>query len=177
MNDIDSLLRSFIYASKGFGWMLFNERNFRIHLTCFSYMLYFLFRYDFFVLSKVEYAVLILTAAIVIGGEMINSGIEKADDSVTRETIHTIKISKDVAAGAVLVFSVAAVFIGVVLLWQPEAFKQLFNHFIKNPISIVTLLISFVVSFFFIFKVNNKFIRKVKRKYLAKKKLKNEGNK
>lgn len=169
MNDIDSLLRSFIYAFKGFGWMLFNERNFRIHLTCFFYMAYFLFRYDFFVLTRIEYAILILTAALVIGGEMINSGIEKADDSVTRETIHTIKISKDVAAGAVLVFSVAAVFIGLVLLWQPEAFRLLFNHYVEKPIYLVLLLLSFVVAFLFIFKVNNKFIRKMKKKYMSKK--------
>lgn len=169
MNDIDSLLRSFIYAFKGCGWMLFNERNFRIHLTCFFYMAYFLFRYDFFVLTRVEYAILILAAALVIGGEMINSGIEKADDSVTRETIHTIKISKDVAAGAVLVFAISAVFIGVVLLWQPEAFRQLFNHYAENPGYLVFLLLSFVGAFLFIFRVNNKFIRKVKKKYLQKK--------
>ena len=169
MNDIDSLARSFIYAFKGFGWMLFNERNFRIHLTCFAYMAYFLFRYDFFVLTRVEYAILILAAAIVIGGEMINSGIEKADDSVTRETIHTIKISKDVAAGAVLVFAIASVFVGLVLLWQPEAFNQLLNHYIENPVYIISILVSFVVSFFFIFKVNNKFIRKMKKKYFQKK--------
>ena len=90
--------------------MVFNERNFRIHLVCLGYMMFFLFRYDFFVLSKVEYAVLVVCAALVIGGEMINSGIEKADDSVSRETVHTIKISKDVAAGAVLVFAVAKMF-------------------------------------------------------------------
>ncbi len=169
MNDIDSLMRSFIYAFKGFGWMLFNERNFRIHLTCFAYMAYFLFRYDFFVLTRVEYAILILAAAIVIGGEMINSGIEKADDSVTRETIHTIKISKDVAAGAVLVFAIASVFVGLVLLWQPEAFRLLLNHYAENPMCLVILLLSFVVSFLFIFKVNNKFIRKIKKKYFQKK--------
>ncbi len=165
MKDIDSLVRSFIYASKGFGWMLFNERNFRIHLTCIFYMAYFLLRYDFFVLTKLEYAVLILIAALVVGGEMINSGIEKADDSVTRENKYTIKISKDVAAGAVLIFAIAAVVIGVLLLWQPEAFKALFNHYIQNPVHIVALLISFVLAFLFIFKVNNKFVRKLKSKF------------
>ncbi len=169
MNDIDSLARSFIYAFKGFGWMIFNERNFRIHLTCFSYMAYFLFRYNFFVLTRVEYALLILAAALVIGGEMINSGIEKADDSVTRETIHTIKISKDVAAGAVLVFAIASVFIGIVLLWQPEAFRLLFEHYANNPIYLVSLGLSFVVSLLFIFKLNNKFIRKLKKKIIQKK--------
>ncbi len=170
MKDIDSLVRSFIYAFKGFGWMLFNERNFRIHLTCIFYMAYFLLRYDFFVLTKLEYAVLILIASLVVGGEMINSGIEKADDSVTRENKHTIKISKDVAAGAVLVFSIAAVAIGILLLWQPEAFRQLFTHYIENPQYILTLLLSFVVAFLFIFKVNNKFIRKIKKKITKDKK-------
>ncbi len=169
MHDIDSLLRSFIYAFKGIGWMIFNERNFRIHLTCFAYMIYFLFRYDFFVLSKTECAILFLSAALVIGGEMINSGIEKADDSVTRETIHTIKISKDVAAGAVFVFSCAAVFVGVLFLWQPAAFEQLFLHFINNPVRIVGLLMSFVISLLFIFKLNNKYIRKVNRKLKQRK--------
>ncbi len=169
MNEIDSLLRSFIYAFKGFGWMVFNERNFRIHLTCCGYMIYFLFRYDFFVLSKVEYAILFLAAALVIGGEMINSGIEKADDSVTRENIHTIKISKDVAAGAVLVFAVAAVFIGVLLLGQPEAFRQLFNYYMQHIDSFVLLLISLIFSTLFIFKCNNKYIRKIKNKIERKK--------
>ena len=169
MNDIDSLARSFIYAFKGFGWMIFNERNFRIHLTCFAYMAYFLFSYNFFVLTRTEYAVLILAAALVMGGEMINSGREKADDSVTRETIHTIKISKDVAAGAVLVFAVASVFIGIVLLWQPEAFRLLFEHYVNNPAYLACLLLSFVVSILFIFKLNNKFIRKLKKKIVKKK--------
>lgn len=170
MKDIDSLLRSFIYAIKGFLWMVFNERNFRIHITCLCYMAFFLFRYDFFVLSKVEYAVLILAAALVIGGEMINSGIEKADDSVTRETIHTIKISKDVAAGAVLVFAVAAVFVGIVLLWQPQAFVSLFEYYTAEPVRIVLLCASFVVSLLFIFRVNNKFIRRLKKKLIKDKK-------
>ena len=169
MNEIDNLARSFKYAFKGFGWMIFNERNFRIHLTCFSYMAYFLFRYDFFVLERVEYAVLILAAALVIGGEMINSGIEKADDSVSRETIHTIKISKDTAAGAVLVFACAAVFVGIVLLWQPEAFRLLFNHFIEQPICLVSLVLSLVASMLFIFRLNNKFLRKMKKKIQKRK--------
>ena len=103
------------------------------------------------------------------GITMINTGIEKADDSVSREKKYTIKVSKDVAAGAVLVFAGAAVFIGVVLLWQPEAFEMLFEHYVSNPVKIIGLLISFVVAFLFIFKLNNKFIRKMKKKIQQKK--------
>jgi diacylglycerol kinase (ATP) len=151
MKDIDSLLRSFWYAIKGFLWMVFNERNFRIHLVCLGYMMFFLFRYDFFVLSKVEYAVLVVCAALVIGGEMINSGIEKADDSVSRETVHTIKISKDVAAGAVLVFAIFSVLCGIAIMYQPKAFELLFNYFLDNPLSIVLFAVSVVIFTIFIF--------------------------
>ncbi len=169
MQDIDSLIRSFIYAFKGFCWMVFHERNFRIHLTCMGYMAYFLMRYDFFVLTKVECAILVLACAIVLGGEMINSGIEKADDSVSRENRYTIKVSKDVAAGAVLVFAISSVIVGVIILWQPEALRKLFEHYVSEPQYIVYLVASLVVALAFIFKLNSNFIRKLKKKYIAKK--------
>ncbi len=152
MKDIDSLIRSFLYASKGFLWMLTHERNFRIHITCLVYMAYFLIRYDYFVLTKIECAILVLVSALVIGGEMINTGIEKADDAVTREKKYAIKVSKDVAAGAVLVFAISAVIIGVILLWQPEAFKALCIHYTTEPIYLALLVASFVPALLFIFK-------------------------
>ena len=152
MKDIDSLLRSFIYASKGFAWMVGHERNFRIHITCLGYMLYFLCRYDFFALTKVEVAILVLVSALVIGGEMINTGVEKADDAFSREKKYEIKVSKDVSAGAVLVFAIAAVVIGVLLLWQPAAFEALFNYYKENIGKLVLLVLSLIVSLIFIFK-------------------------
>lgn len=152
MKDIDSLFRSFVYAAKGFAWMVGHERNFRIHLVCLGYMAYFLCRFDFFVLSKIEAAILVVISALVIGGEMINTGIEKADDAFTREKKYEIKVSKDVAAGAVLVFAIASVIIGVLLLWQPAAFEALFNHYKENIGSFILLILSLVVSLVLIFK-------------------------
>ena len=93
MKEIDSLFRSFIYAIKGFAWMVGHERNFRIHLVCLGYMTYFLCRFDFFVLSKIEASILVIISALVIGAEMINTGIEKADDACTREKKYEIKVS------------------------------------------------------------------------------------
>lgn len=169
MQEIDSLFRSFIYAIKGFCWMVFHERNFRIHLVCIGYMMYFLFRYDFFVVSKIEAVILVIMSSLVLGAEMINTGIEKADDSVSREKRYTIKVSKDVAAGAVLVFAITSVVVGIIILWQPEAFKALFNHYVNNPQYIANLLLSFAVSVLFIFKLNSNFIRKIKKKIVTKK--------
>ncbi len=156
MKDVESLLKSFLYAFKGFGWMVTHERNFRIHLTCLSYMFYYLLRYDFFTVSRTEFAILLLASGLVIGGEMLNTGIEKADDSVSEERKHTIEVSKDVSAGAVLVFTIFAVLCGVAILWQPEAFEMLFNHYAENPLNILWFALSVVAFTLFIFKFDFK---------------------
>ena len=152
MKDVSSLFKSFLYAFKGFGWMITHERNFRVHLTCLTYMFYYLLRYDFFTVSRTEFAILLLASGLVIGGEMLNTGIEKADDSVSKERKHTIEVSKDVSAGAVLVFTIFAVLCGVSILWQPEAFELLFNHYAENPIYIVGFVLSVIAFTLFIFK-------------------------
>ena len=163
MNDVKSLVKSFVYAMKGVKWALCNERNFRIHITCMCYMFYFLLRYDFFVVSKTEICVLLLSCALVLGGELINTGIEKADDTVSKERKRTIAISKDAAAGAVLVFAVFSVIIGVVIMFQPEAFKLLFEHYVTQPIYLLFLLLSLIVALLFIFKFRS-FVKFVKGK-------------
>ncbi len=163
MNDVKSLMKSFVYAMKGVKWALCNERNFRIHITCMCYMFYFLLRYDFFVVSKTEICVLLLSCALVLGGELINTGIEKADDTVSKERKRTIAISKDAAAGAVLVFAVFSVIIGVVIMFQPEAFRLLFNHYVTEPIYLLFLLLSLIVALLFIFKFRS-FVKFVKGK-------------
>lgn len=156
MKDVESLFKSFVYAFKGFGWMITHERNFRIHITCLVYMFYYLLAYDFFIVTRTQYAILFLASALVIGGEMLNTGIEKADDSVSREKRETIAISKDVAAGAVLVFAVFAVLCGIAVLWQPEAFTALFDHYAAHPVCIVRFVLSIVVAVVFIFKFDFK---------------------
>ena len=62
------------------------------------------------------------------------------------------EVSKDVSAGAVLVFTIFAVLCGVSILWQPEAFEMLFNHYAQNPVYIVWFVLSVVIFTLFIFK-------------------------
>ena len=163
MQDVKALLRSFLYAFKGILWIVFHERNFRVHLTCLGYMVYFLGRYDYFVLSRTEVAILIIASVLVLGSEMINTGIEKADDEVTREKNSSIAVSKDVAAGAVLVFAIGSVLVGLALLWQPEAFKLLYRHFADNPLNIVIFIISLILAVLFIFRFDAKYLKKSKK--------------
>ena len=152
MKDLKSLLRSFIYAFKGLGWMISHERNFRIHLTFLGFMTYFLVRFDYFILTGTQIAILVLTCALVLASEMINTAIEKTNDTATKERNEKVKVAKDVAAGAVLIFAVASIIVGVSILWQPEAFKSLYTYFTVNPLSIALLVAMIVISLIFIFK-------------------------
>ena len=65
MKDLKSLFNSFVYAFKGIFWMLTHERNFRIHITCLVYMFYYLLRYDFFTVTRTDFAILLLASALV----------------------------------------------------------------------------------------------------------------
>ena len=156
-----ALFMSFVYAFRGIVFTVRNERNMRIHLVCMAYMYYFLLRYDFFTVSRTELAVLLLANALVVGGELINTAIERAVDTATEEIRPTARIAKDTAAGAVLVFAVFAVLTGVAVLWQPEAFAALFAHFVNEPVYIALFAVSVIVFTYFIFlpkfkKENNK---------------------
>ena len=150
--EIRSLNKSFYHAFAGLRHVIGSERNFRIHLTCLAYMFYYLLRYDFFTVSRTEFAVLLLASATVIGGEMLNSGIEKADDSFSKDKNSTIAVSKDVSAGAVLVFAIFAVLCGIVILWQPSAFEALFRHYTETPLNILWFVLSVIGFTLFIFK-------------------------
>ncbi|MCR4564276.1 MAG: diacylglycerol kinase family protein, partial [Clostridiales bacterium] len=129
-----------------------NEQNMRVHLVCMAYMYSYLFLFDFFKITKVELAVILIANALVIAAEIINTAIETAVDVAIDERNEKAMVAKDAAAGAVLVFAIFAVLVGVVIFWQPDAFKQLFNYYIEKPIRIGEFILSVVVFSLFIFK-------------------------
>jgi diacylglycerol kinase (ATP) len=103
------------------------ERNFRIHLVISVYMYVFLAVPGWFVLTRGQWAVLIATNALVLAAEAFNTAIEAAVDLACPEIHPLAARAKDAAAGAVLLCCVAAVAVGAVLLWQPEAFVAMWQ--------------------------------------------------
>ena len=152
MKDIKGLFKSFVYAFKGLGWMISHERNFRIHLAILSIMLYFLLRFDYFVLTGAEWAILIIISALVLAAEMINTAIEKTNDATVTELNPNVKIAKDVAAGAVLVFAVSSVLVGFAILWQPDAFRALYGFYTQHPLELALIVAGVALSTIFVFK-------------------------
>lgn len=108
---IHKLLKSFRFAFAGIKVGM-KERNMRIHITC---AIIVIIAGIFTHLSAVEWLILILTISLVIGMEMVNTAIENVVDLVSPEYHPLAKVAKDVAAGAVLVFAIASVIIGIII--------------------------------------------------------------
>ena len=146
------LLKSFVYAGNGILWCLKNERNMRAHFSLCVYMYAYLLCYDFFTLSKTEWAIILLVNALVFSLEIVNTAVEKAVDMFTKENNPLAKISKDAAAGAVLVSAIFAVIIGIVILYQPQAFSAMFAFYKDRLYLLAVLAVSLVLTFTFILK-------------------------
>ena len=119
------LFLSFGYAFRGIFMTLVHERNMRIHFVCMAYMYAFLSVYDFFEVTRTQFAILFLANALVVAAELINTAVERAVDHASEKRTENGKLAKDAAAGAVLCCAIFAVATGVAVLGQKAAFLKL----------------------------------------------------
>ena len=149
------LLKSFVYAGSGIVTCIRQERNMRVHLVCMIYMYSYLLIYDFFEVSRTQFAIIFIANAIVVMVELFNTAIEAvvamAEEKFSEKYNRLAKISKDTAAGAVLVGAIFAVCTGIAILAQPDAFRAMFAYYAEKPYMIAVLIASLVLSFTFIF--------------------------
>ena len=66
-------------------------------------------------LSRLEWLILILTIALVLSMEALNTAVEAVVDLVSPQFHPLAKLAKDVAAGGVLIAAVGAVFVALLL--------------------------------------------------------------
>lgn len=151
MKHYINLFKSFFYAFRGILSTVNTERNMRIHLTCMIYMFSFLLLTDWWELTKGEWCAILLACALVISGEIVNTAIENVVDMVTKDYNEYAKRAKDAGSGAVLVSAIVAVVVGLITLYQPEAFSSMFGYFKENPVSLVLFILSIIPATLFIF--------------------------
>src|SRR5713226_6483247 len=104
-----TLLDSFNYAFEGIIHVLRTQRNLRIH---FVIAIAVIAAAAALGVDRIELISLLLAIAFVLVAEMVNSAIEGAIDVSTTSFDPNAKLAKDIAAGAVLISSAAAVAIG-----------------------------------------------------------------
>ena len=104
------LWNSFSYAITGIKTALQSERNMRIH---FIVSLLVIGCGLFFSISKMEWLLVMIAIGGIFSLELINTAIERVVDLVTEEYHPLAKQAKDLAAGAVFIYAITAVLIGM----------------------------------------------------------------
>jgi len=113
---LTSRVNSFGHAFRGLAHALRTQRNAWIHSAVSIIVIVLAI---WLTLPARDWAVLILTIALVFTAEFINTAIEAVVDLATSEHHPLAKVGKDVGAAAVLVASIAAVLIGLLILGPP----------------------------------------------------------
>ncbi|HEY1294932.1 MAG TPA: diacylglycerol kinase family protein [Chloroflexota bacterium] len=110
------VVRSFGYALEGVSVMLRTQPNFLVHVTA---AIAAIVLGIFVHLSPAELAIIVLTIALVMIVECLNTVLETVCDLVSPEYHPLVKRAKDISAAAVLIGATASVIIAV-LLFAPH---------------------------------------------------------
>jgi undecaprenol kinase len=107
-----TLLRSFYYAMIGIASAIKSERNLKIHLTLSLLVIFLGFAFS---ITRIEWLIVILVLGGMLCSELINTAIERVVDLATEDYHPLAKQAKDIAAGAVLLYAITSVVVGIVI--------------------------------------------------------------
>jgi diacylglycerol kinase (ATP) len=110
-----NILYSLGFAIRGIAFSIYSQRNMLIHLIIGIIAIGLGL---FFKISQVEWLCLILTITLVLISELINTSIEITVDLFTRKRKFRAMLSKDIAAGAVLISVINAAVVGYLLFFD-----------------------------------------------------------
>lgn len=122
-NKNKTLKDSFKHAYEGILYAVTKERNMHIHVSVATIVL---IAGALFSINYAEWLICLVLIALVLSLEMVNTAIEAVVDMITTKEDPKAKVAKDAAAGAVLVSSVVAAFIGIII-FLPKIFDFLMN--------------------------------------------------
>lgn len=107
-----NVFHSFRYAIEGIIYAARNERNMKIHLFIAGCVIIFGIILN---VSSVEWLFLLFAIFGVLSLELVNSAIERVVDLATKELHPLAKLAKDFAAGAVLIYAILSVIVGLII--------------------------------------------------------------
>lgn len=108
---MNSFFKSFTYAFKGIKLSL-QQRNMKVHVCCAILAITFGF---IFKITITEWCIILICSGIVLALETINTAIELFVDLVEPNHHPIAGKVKDLAAGAVFIFSVISALIGALI--------------------------------------------------------------
>lgn len=125
----------------------------------------------FYSFSPTQYAVLVLLITSVMALETVNTCVEDLCGLIADRYEPLVKFAKDAAAGAVLTVALGAAVIACIFFLDFNVINTIFTFFAENLLYLIFLLISAVISAFFVVLgpvgIKEKFI-KLKNRHLTK---------
>ncbi|WP_042458522.1 diacylglycerol kinase family protein [Neobacillus dielmonensis] len=115
----DHIFQSFSYAAAGIITGIKQERNMRFHLCSATVVL---FVSCYLSISKTEWLIILVAIGGMFALELMNSAIERVVDLVTSDFHPLAKQAKDLAAGAVFVYALICLIIGLII-FMPYIYK------------------------------------------------------
>jgi diacylglycerol kinase len=113
---ITSRILAFGHAFRGWWYVLKTQHNAWIH-SLFATVVFFIGLWVG--LTPLDWAIIVLTIAMVFTAEFINTAIEAVVDLAMPVHHPLAKVGKDVGAGAVLVAALAGIVIGLLIIGPP----------------------------------------------------------
>ena len=113
---LTSRVHAFGHAFRGWGHVLKTQQNAWIHSLVAAVVIVLGLWLE---LAAGDWAILVLTIAVVFTAEFINTAIEAVVDLASPAHHPLAKVGKDVGAGAVLVAALAAIVVGFLILGPP----------------------------------------------------------
>jgi diacylglycerol kinase len=111
-----SRVHSFRNAFRGWWYVFRTQRNAWIHAVISTVVILIAFWLH---LALMEWAILLLTIALVWTAEFINTALEAVVDLASPELHPLAKVGKDVGAAAVLIASLTSILVGLLILGPP----------------------------------------------------------
>lgn len=140
-------LKSFKNAFKGIAAAFITEGHMRFHFVAAFFVLLFAYICE---ATATEWAILIITIGTVFTAELINTAIEQVCDLYSTEQNPLIGKIKDIAAGAVLVSSIAAVGVALFVFILSGKLIYGFERLLAHPLFFIPLGICAVCSVLFV---------------------------
>ena len=140
-------LSSFKVALRGIRHTIKSESHLRFHLVAGFYVIIFSI---FFGLSKAQWGVILILIASIIASEIFNTALEEACNLGAEGYNPLVRIAKDVAAGAVLVLSIAAVSVAFIFYFDIEKITAVAMHVFTTPWLLILFIVSIIISLVFI---------------------------
>ena len=142
----DNFFEAWGNATNGIIYSATTQRNIRIQLVLAVIVMVLSLFYG---LNTAEFLCLLFAVFMVIFAELINTAIETVVDLFEDVYHPKAKISKDVAAGAVVLAACNALVVGYFIFFKEENLKaisdSIFNNMVKSPMHLAFVAIMLVV--------------------------------